>query len=183
MNNIKICGNEKGSALILVLIFMMTLILVAGWLSTQTQTDTKIVTTIKNNSKTFNVADGALQLAIYVLRNKYRPSNESVSWNPVKHSGAGSQVAMPTQYSYINMANEATLQNSDDTIGFDPQIYWLDYTSTPPPGFGLTEEGYGNRFHTWHYKCSGISTLFSQDTTPVRLASTRLNALLLVIKK
>ena len=178
----RIYKNENGSALILVLIFMMTLLLVAGWLSTQTQTDTKIVRAIKNYSKTFNMADGALELAVYVLRNKYRPSNESVSWNPVKQVADGSKVTVP--FNYINQTHPASLKGSADHITFDPKIYWLDYTSTPPPGFGLTEEGYGNRFHTWHYRCEGDSEFSSSGgNSNMVIARSKVRALLLVVKK
>jgi len=177
----KLYRDETGSALMLVLVFMTSLILVAGWLATQSQTDTKIITAIKNHSKAFNVADGALQLAVYVLRNKYRPSNESVSWNPVKQAGSSSKVSVPSPF--INMTSAPSLAITSDHITFDPSIYWLDYTATPPPGFGLTEEGYGNRFHTWHYKCAGASSLSSNDANPVTLARAKIKALLLVVKK
>ena len=178
----RICKTENGSALIVVLIFMTILLLVAGWLSSQTQTDTKIVRAIKNYSKTFNMADGALELAIYVLRNKYRPSNDSVSWDPIKQVADGSKVTVPLPY--INQTHAAFLEDSEDDITFDPKIYWLDYTSTPPPGFGLTEEGYGNRFHTWHYRCEGDSKLSaSSGNSNAEIARSKVRALLLVVKK
>ena len=117
MKKLAICNSENGSALMLVLILMMSLLLVAGWLSSQTQTDTKIVNAIKNYSKTFQLADGALELAVYVLRNKYRPSNESVSWNPVKQVADAGKVSVPL--SYINMSTAASLEESYDKIDFE----------------------------------------------------------------
>ncbi len=150
--------NEDGSTLVLVFIMMITLILAAGWLALEAKTDTKIVASEKNYTQTLNLADGALDLAVYTLRNKYRPSIDDLTWNPLKQSGNDNS-KMYTPYDYLE-GSPVTLSDTIHNISFESQVYWLGYSDEAPPGFQIDAAG-SHKSYTWQYECAGESQLVS----------------------
>ncbi len=152
--------NQDGAALLLVLLMMTALLGAAGWLALQTRTETSVVVAAKNYAKSFNVADGSLQVAVHYLRNIANPTHENFSWNPKK--AGGGEVGVNGAYkNYININGNQMFDvvNSTDDIDGRSEIRWLDYSTTPPPGWGLGERGYGNKFGTYQYKAIGRGAL------------------------
>lgn len=175
-------ANEQGAALLLVLIMLTALLGAAGWLAMQTRTETAIVSAVKDYSKSFNAADGSLQISLYYLRKVANPTNEGGSWNPKKSGGV--QVGITGGYSsFINNKLMQEIVNSTDRIEAISQIIWLNYSSAPPPGWGLSEKGYGNRFVAYQYRAVGDGKLKFNlaDGSAVDKATSRVSALLLRI--
>lgn len=172
--------NEQGAALLLVLVMLTALLGAAGWLGMQTRTETAISSAIKDYSKSFNAGDGSLQVSIYYLRHIANPTNESASWNP-KKTGDG-EVGVTNQYSnFINNEVMQQVVGSNDNVQSIAKVIWLNYSSVPPPGWGLSDKGYGNKFVAYQYKAVGDGKLnFTlTDGTTIEKSTSRVSALLL----
>ncbi len=175
-------SDEKGAALLLVLVMLTALLGAAGWLAMQTRTETAIATAIKDYSKSFNAGDGSLQVSVYYLRHIANPTNESASWNP-KKVGGGEVGVTSTYSSFINDTVMQQVVGSNDNVESMAKVIWLNYSSIPPPGWGLSDKGYGNKFVAYQYKAVGDGKLkfaLSNGTTTDR-ATSRVSALLLRI--
>jgi hypothetical protein len=172
--------NEKGSALLLVMMMLSVLLGAAGWLGMQARTETTIVSAVKDYAKSFNAADGSLQISLYYLRKIANPTNGGRSWDP-KKSG-GSKVSITSAYdSFINNDQMQLLDSTSDNIESMAQIILLNYSSLPPAGWGLSDKGYGNKFTAYQYKAVGKGTLKFNlaDGTDIDKASSQVSALLL----
>lgn len=165
-------NNERGSTLILVFVTMITLMMAAGWMALQTRTATKVVASEKNFQQTLNLADGALDLAIYTLRNRNRPSPDTLTWNPLKQSGQNSKLNTP--YDYMQ-GEQISLSDAIDDIKFESEVYWLGYSDEAPPGFQI-DQASSLKSHTLQYECSGKSELVSQ----INNIPSHISALLLI---
>ncbi len=139
--NIK--GNNKGIALIVVLIFLALLTSLGLWLNMATVVELRTTAALKNYEEAFNLADGASQLSIRYLS---RTTPPSPSWDPRSEG-------------YITSGLPSYMQESTVAVGrLTPKVLYKGYTSTPPPGWMLNWQGY-SAFHRLKYVARGEGTL------------------------
>ena len=171
---------NTGSALILVLMFMTVLLLAAGWLGLQTRTETQLAGAMKQFSQAINVADGALEIGVFYLKKIASPTG-SKSWNP--NIFQGEEIGILNNYSnFINQSEPTIISGTDDNLKYTCGIKLLDINPTPPPGWGLSERGYGNRMGTYTYELNSKGYLLLQGSNSTQLASAAMGAFLIKVQ-
>lgn len=147
--------NESGLAMILAVSLIGLLSLFGIWLIQQSDLSYRITTAMNRNEKAFNLAEGSLQLTQRCLR-LTPPSltfTELVSDQPVK---IDDDTRLPA---YLLADQELPDPGSNQEI--NPEIYYLDYDTDPPPGWILNKQAYSG-FYTVFYMPVGEATVPSE---------------------
>ncbi len=171
---------DAGSALILVLLFMTVLLMAAGWLGLQTRTETQIAGAMKEYSQVVSVADGALEMGVLYLKKIASPTG-SISWNPNVFRGEAIKVRAPYR-NYINQGEETAVDDEENSLNYSCIIKLLDVNPTPPPGWGLSERGYGNRMGTYTYELETRGRLYLKGSNSTALATAAMGAFLIKVQ-
>jgi len=175
-----IATHNKGSVLLLVLLFMTVLLIAAGWLGLQTRTESQLAGAMKQFSQTLNVADGALEIGVYYLRKIASPTS-SKSWNP--NIFQGEEINILNNYgNFINQTEPTVVSGVSDNLKYECKIKLLDINPTPPPGWGLSERGYGNRMATYVYELNSKGYLLLKGTNSTQLAKAAMGAFLIKVQ-
>lgn len=173
-------GNERGVALILVLVMLLLLTILGTSMLATSTTDLKIAGNYRNNEEAFYTAEAALELAS-VYANIYTNISPNSTFWPAK--GAGKDLGANLVGSASNTDSDKNLDCQDyNRITFtgangnqnaaDVKVEFL-YDGNPPPGSGIQEDaGVGtgqNSYKANYYAVSVIA--FGPNDTAAKLES------------
>jgi len=159
----KMVENEKGIAVVLVMIFMVLLTSLGIWLSMTSTIELKTTSALRGHEEAFNLGDGASQLSLRYLGKNSPPSP---NWNPTVEGQITSNLP-----SYLN---EKTFQGGKKKL--HPKIFYKGYSTNPGAGWGTNKRGYSG-FYKLKYTAEGIGEL------PAKGSKTTVDMLLWRISK
>ena len=152
-----ILKNDKGSTLVLALIFLTTLMMIGSWYGYQSASNIKIGAGLMRYKTAFRGSLSNLRLGIYSMRHdmprilRLARQGSHVPYNPFmqeKEEKYDSQ-----QYKIMFSLRHKT------------RIKYLRKFSTPPPGWMLNAQGGQTKFFSLHYKIYGISSFNNKSNS------------------
>jgi len=151
MRKLDLVKSRKGIAMVLAVSLVGLLSLFGVWMIQESTISHRITAALVRKSMSFNMAEGALDLAELCLENEEIP----LTFNELMSSGEALK---------IEDTGDRTLPNYIKSPAADavPEIYYMDFSTTPPPGWSLNHQAYSG-FYTVYYLAVGRGSTASRQ--------------------
>ena len=152
MRKLDLVKSRKGIAMVLAVSLVGLLSLFGVWMIQESTISHRITAALVRKSMSFNMAEGALDLAELCLENEEIP----LTFKELMSSGEALR---------IEETGDRTLppyiKNPSDPNAV-PELYYMDFSTTPPPGWSLNHQAYSG-FYTVYYLAVGRGSTASRQ--------------------